>query len=235
MSDSLGGRGAGGEGGGPERGRFISGVDLRHGSSRLDEFCLRGPIGAIVGTLLAGGGARRVRLFEDSILVKEARSEEPTRWHTDLGYFQVSGTSVATSWIPLDHVVGLSGALSFVRGSHLWERDFRPNLFVSDHPIGDESEEPVPDIDADAADHEILTYEMDPGDLTVHHARTLHAAGPNRSATQRRAVSLRYVGDDVVVHRRPDLPLKDHQAGWVDGDPIDDDVHHPVVWTREPG
>jgi ectoine hydroxylase-related dioxygenase (phytanoyl-CoA dioxygenase family) len=87
----------------------------------------------------------------------------------------------------------------------------------------------VPDVDAlDGAD--VVTFATVPGDVVVHHARTLHAAGGNTSAaTRRRAISVRYCGDDARVRLRPGAPRKPYQHHVVDGAVLDSD-DCPVVW-----
>ena len=63
------------------------------------------------------------------------------------------------------------------------------------------------DIDADPECFPIISYDLEPGDCTVHHALTLHSAGGNRSAeVRRRAVSIRYAGDDVRWYARSFSP-----------------------------
>ncbi len=56
----------------------------------------------------------------------------------------------------------------------------------------------MPDFHKDRRNHEILSFVTEPGDITVHHARTIHGADGNASTDiRRRAVSVRYCGDDV--------------------------------------
>jgi ectoine hydroxylase-related dioxygenase (phytanoyl-CoA dioxygenase family) len=171
--------------------------------------------------------------------VKEPGTAERTAWHQDLGYFHVDGAQLATTWCPLDAVTPDTGAVRYVRGSHRWAEDFKPNLFVSTMTIPGTAGSDVPDIDALAAagDCEILTFDTTPGDVVVHHARTLHAAGPNRSATtRRRAISVRYCGDDARTRLRPGAPRKVHQERWIDGTPIAavPPAEHPQVWPHRP-
>ena len=53
--------------------------------------------------------------------------------------------------------------------------------------------------------HEIVSYDIEPGDVIAFHFRTLHGAPGTAGVTphRRRAVSLRYVGDDAVFALRP--------------------------------
>jgi ectoine hydroxylase-related dioxygenase (phytanoyl-CoA dioxygenase family) len=210
-------------------GRFASGVDHWRELPEFAAFALDSPLPALVASLL---GARTVRLYEDSVLVKEPGTRERTAWHQDLGYFHVEGEQLCTTWCPLDRVTAASGAVRYVRGSHRWGRTFRPNLFVSPMEIPGTGGETVPDIDALAAagEVELLCFDTEPGDVVVHHARTLHAAGANTTTDRRRrAISVRYCGDDARTLRRPGAPLKPHQHDLPDGRTLADD-DHPVAW-----
>jgi ectoine hydroxylase-related dioxygenase (phytanoyl-CoA dioxygenase family) len=218
---------AGGDG--PGAGRFRAGVDHWRTQPALREFASESALPVAVGALLRSS---RVTLWEDSVLVKEPGTREHTVWHQDLGYFNVEGEQLCTTWVPLDPVTAATGAVRFARGSHTWGKAFRPNLFVSDDPIPGTEGDAVPDVDALAArgDVEILCFDLGPGDLTVHHARTLHAAGANTSAaTRRRALSVRYCGDDARYRLRAGMPPKAHHADLRDGDVLGG-PESPVVW-----
>ena len=233
MGDALGRSGASvlrEEGSG---GRFRSGVDHWLADPAFARFARASGLPAIAAALMR---ASKLNLWEDSVLVKEPGSGERTAWHQDLSYFHVSGEQLCTTWVPLDEVDADTGAMSFVRGSHRWRSLYRPNLFVSTLAIPGTSGDEIPDIDALAAQGEVelLQWELSPGDVSVHHARTLHAAGANRSAVRwRRAISVRYCGDDVRYHFRPGAPRKPHHAEVREGDVLDHE-RCPVVWRAVP-
>lgn len=215
-------------------GRFVSGTDHWRVDADCRAFALNPGIAEIAARLLCSS---KVNLWEDSVLVKEPDTAERTAWHQDLAYFHVTGEQVCTTWIPLDHADAESGAMRFVRGSHRWRDQFRPNWFVSSLPMPGTEGELIPDIEALAAagEVEVLQFDLGPGDMTVHHARTLHAAGANLSRTRRRrAISLRYCGDDVRYHFRPGAPRKAHHAGVHEGDSLDG-PDCPVVWQSGAG
>jgi ectoine hydroxylase-related dioxygenase (phytanoyl-CoA dioxygenase family) len=210
-------------------GRFVSGVDHWRSQQEFRAFAADSALPAIVGVLLR---ATKVNLYEDSVLVKEPGARERTVWHQDLSYFHVDGEQLCTTWCPLDPTDAETGAVRYARGSHRWEAIYRPNLFVSSMPIPGTEGELVPDIDALAArgDADVMTFATGPGDVVVHHARTLHAAGGNRSATtRRRAISVRYCGDDARVRVRAGAPLKPYQHAVTDGAVLDS-PDCPVVW-----
>ncbi|HUH37721.1 MAG TPA: phytanoyl-CoA dioxygenase family protein [Spongiibacteraceae bacterium] len=211
------------------RGRFVSGTDHWRVDDDCRRFALNVELGAVVGALLRSG---KVNMWEDSVLVKEPDTAERTAWHQDLSYFHVVGEQVCTTWIPLDYADAETGAMSFARGSHRWDQLSRPNWFVSNRSMEGTVGDEVPDVEAMAAagEVELLQFALGPGDMTVHHARTLHAAGGNLSQDRRRrAISLRYCGDDVRYYLRQGVPQKPHHAFVREGD-ILDGPDCPVVW-----
>ncbi len=213
-------------------GRFAGGVDHWKELPEFATFACEGDLPRLVAELL---DSPDLWLYEDSVLVKEPNTPARTVWHQDLGYFHVAGEHLATTWCPLDPATPESGAVRYARGSHRWDATYRPNLFVTEDPIPDTVGEVVPDVDAlvAAGEAEIVTFSTAPGDVVVHHARTLHAAGGNTSATaRRRVVSVRYVGADARTLIRPGAPRKPHQQTWPDGAPFTDldPADHPRVW-----
>lgn len=208
---------------------FAAGVDHWRHDGAFRAFALDSPLGPIVATLLR---SEHVWLWEDSVLVKEPGSPFATRFHTDAGYFHLDGDQVCTVWVPLDAATPESGVVRWVRGSHLDRRPYRPNLFVTDEPIPGTVGEKVPDVLADPAYADrIVSFEVEPGDITVHHARTLHGAPPNTSDRRRRAVSVRYCGDDARYLHKPGLPGRPGLDQVHDGDPVGE-PWCPVVWPR---
>lgn len=199
------------------QGRFRSGVDHWRHDAEMLAFATDSALPAAIASLLE---TPTLHLYEDSVLAKEPGTLEPTVFHQDHPYFSVDGEQVCTTWIPLDVVTRDTGGMGYVRGSHLDERDWRPNLFVTRDAIPGAAGEDVPDFHTDPGDADIVWIDAEPGDVIVHHARTLHGAGPNRSTTlRRRAISIRYCGAGVTFRRRALTP-KPHHEPMKDGDPL---------------
>ena len=212
-------------------GRFLSGVDHWLHDPAFAAFATASPLPAIAAALM---DAERIHLYEDSVLVKEPGTAETTALHQDLGYFHLDGDRICTTWVPLDPVTVETGAVAYLRGSHRSGLVHRPNWFVSDEPLPGAEGTPVPTIDVD--DPRLIRFVVQPGDVVVHHAATLHGAGPNRSTTsRRRAVSVRYCGNDVRYQLRPGVPTKAHHDQVRSGDQVVDHPGCPVVWRRTVG
>jgi len=193
---------------------FAAGTDHFRHHDEFQDYACRSPLPEVAASLL---GSDRVWLVEDSVLVKEPGSTQRTQFHTDLGYFHLSGRQICTTWAPLDPAGPENGMVEYLPGSHLWPDDYRPNLFVDPEPLPGTLGTVVPEIVGDAAlAGQLVTFDVVPGDVVVHHARTLHGAPPNSSSVRRRAISVRYAGDDVRHLRKPGVPVSAWQATAID-------------------
>jgi ectoine hydroxylase-related dioxygenase (phytanoyl-CoA dioxygenase family) len=196
-----------------------------------EEFIRRSPAAAIAGQLM---GSRRVRFFHDHLLVKEPGTHQRTPWHQDQPYYNIDGRQTCSMWMPVDPV-DRETTVEFVAGSHLgpW---LMPRTFM-DHqarwfPEGSLAE--LPDIEANRPAFTILAWELEPGDAVFFHMLVLHCAGPVSGRGRRRALSLRFLGDDVRHAPRawrtsPEFPgLAEELPA---GAPMDHPLF-PVVWER---
>lgn len=146
--------------------------------------------------------SKLVQLFHEHVLVKEAAAGVPTPWHHDMPYYCVEGPKTLSLWIPLDDVPRET-TLEFVAGSHQWGKSFRPQRFNGQPLNENDGLEDIPDINANKDSYEIIGWDVEPGDAIAFDYRTLHGAPANNSLTaQRRAFSLRLVGDGIRFARR---------------------------------
>jgi ectoine hydroxylase-related dioxygenase (phytanoyl-CoA dioxygenase family) len=96
--------------------------------------------------------------------------------------------------------------LEFVSGSHQWGKSFRPQRFNGQPLNQSDGLEEIPDINANRDNYNIVGWDLMPGDAVAFDYRTLHGAPANHStSTQRRAFSLRLVGDDVRFVRKQNI------------------------------
>ncbi|QIE55328.1 phytanoyl-CoA dioxygenase [Pikeienuella piscinae] len=147
--------------------------------------------------------SRSAQFFHDHVLVKEPGTAKPTPWHQDAPYYFVEGRQTVSFWIPIDPVQ--DATLRLIAGSHRWEKMVRPVSWAdnSDFYRGKEEWTPVPDPDSDPGESGILEWAMQPGDCVIFDFRTAHGARGNPHGKRRRALSLRWVGDDARYVERP--------------------------------
>ena len=205
-----------------------------HGSYRrlpvFREFAPSGPTRAIAAAMMK---SEKLNLYTDHIFVKEAGAGAPTPWHQDLPYWRFKGHQVASLWIALDVVDSDNGGVDYVRGSHQGEKLYRPVEFGDDAKFDDMTFDRVPDIEARRSEFDIVNYELAPGDGIFFHARTLHGAPANVSKRARRALSVRYCGDDVVFHEWPGLPPAPFSTESLrPGDSLDESDIYPRIWPE---
>ncbi|TNE33587.1 MAG: phytanoyl-CoA dioxygenase family protein [Alphaproteobacteria bacterium] len=173
--------------------------------------------------------ASKVNLLFDQILVKEPDTSTPTPWHQDYTYWPVAGDQVATLWLALDPVTFDSGAVEYIRGSHRWGLKYLAISFDPDQKYEEDLPE-MPDVEGNRDDYDIVSFELMPGDCTLHHAMTLHGAQPNRLANvRRRAYIQRWTGDDVTYNPRPNLQKMLRDPMIAAGAPLDSDLFPRVL------
>ena len=219
-------------------GRFYGDVFPWLRNPEFQEFAVSSPLPGLAATLLESD---RVNLFYDQLFVKEPGSVERTPWHQDLPYWPVSGRQVVSIWVPFDPAGPDNGVVTYIKGSHLWGRTFRPKAFddANAGAFAASPYEPMPDIDAAAPRHEFMSWTLEPGDVLVHLGLTVHGASGNRStAHRRRALAVRYTGDDARYDPRPGtfmdmasvrehIPSPELEAGAPMGGPL-----FPQVWPH---
>ncbi|QIB65880.1 phytanoyl-CoA dioxygenase family protein [Kineobactrum salinum] len=162
----------------------------------MRDFIFRAGIAEIAGRLMV---SRTARVYFDHVFMRDGGTSATTPWHQDRPYWPFRGRQIASVWVALTPSDDNSSAVHFVRGSHRWEKVYKPQAFgtkavwASD-AIGEE----IPDFWQDRQGHELLSWATEPGDVVVFGGDILHAAGRNAARDRRRAaLSIRYLGDDV--------------------------------------
>lgn len=175
---------------------FLQVTNLWRQSALVRELVFSTRLARIAAELMGVDG---VRLYHDQALYKEADGGI-TPWHADQYYWPLASDRSCTAWITLQDTPAEMGPLEFATGSHHFE-------FGRDLPISDESE---------AALQRALSEQGFPtsstpyalGDVSYHTGWTFHHAGPNRTTTPRRAMTIIYIDADITVTE----PTNDHQS-----------------------
>jgi hypothetical protein len=212
------------------KGSFLLDTGIAARLRDFRSFSLSGPAPEIAAALL---DSEKVNFFGDQIFVKEPGTRERTAFHQDATYFEIEGDQCCVLWIPVDPATLESGTMQYVRGSHRDGKLYQPNVFIAQTPLPGAQGEPLPDIEGHVEDHDVIHFDVEPGDVIVHHYRTIHGAGGNNSRYQvRRAASLRYCGDDIRFQTRPWAPKQlHHTTRLTDGEPLSG-ADFPIAWTR---
>jgi ectoine hydroxylase-related dioxygenase (phytanoyl-CoA dioxygenase family) len=144
-----------------------------------------------------------VWFFYEQVFLKEGGESRRTPWHQDASYLPIDGEQLAVMWITFDPV-SKADCLEFVRASHhgiLYDGSrFEPGDDTA--PLYGTLPR-LPDIEAARDRFDILSWDVDPGDVLIFHPAMLHGGAPTHRARRRRTLSLRFFGDDAVFAPRP--------------------------------
>ena len=191
----------------------------------------------------------QIRCYFEHVFVKDPGTEEQFVWHQDRPYWAVDGTQVCSTWVALTAADAESSSLEFVRGSHRWDRTFRPEFPALDGLEPEEVEaalwdgiaehirkydDVAPAFEDHPDDYEVLSWAVEPGDALLFDFRTVHRSGPNAGRNRRAAISWRWLGDDAFWDPKPgaDPIVTDDDTSTAPGEVIRDDATFPLVYSR---
>jgi 2-oxoglutarate-dependent dioxygenase len=121
--------------------------------------------------------------------------------HQDGYYFHLSPCEAVTGWLALEDVDDENGCIHYVRGSHR-DAAFRPHGQTG--VLG--FSQGITDFGTAADRAGEVAFPGPAGTFLMHHAKTVHWAGANRSATRsRRALGFIY----YAARARPDIRARD--------------------------
>ncbi|HEX4740508.1 MAG TPA: phytanoyl-CoA dioxygenase family protein [Caulobacteraceae bacterium] len=188
---------------GREGGRFYGDFFLWRRNPSFRAFAFYSPLPELAAQMM---GSRTVNLLYDQLFVKEPGSVERTPWHQDQPYWPVDGDQIVSVWVPFDPATPDNGVVTYVQGSHLWGATYRPQAFDTRNAdaFAASPYQPMPDIEAEPSKYALLSWSLEPGDVLIHKGLTIHGAAGNRTADRRRrALAVRYTGDDARYNTRP--------------------------------
>lgn len=209
-----------------DAGRFHANMFRWQHDPDVEAFVRHSPAAAIAAELM---GSRSCSFFFDHLLVKEPGTVNPTPWHQDLPYWPVRGDQICSLWFAMDPVDVTNGGVRYVAGSHRWTEWFRAQSFDGSDKYSDPSMRPPPDPDTEPGQR-VVSFELEPGDVVVHHVMTLHGApGNGHSDRRRRGLATRWCGDDATYDPRPMTMQLPFDPGLAPGAPMRAEVFPTVI------
>lgn len=127
-----------------------------------------------------------------SLFVKDAGDPGYVSWHQDSTYWGLDKPDVVTAWIALSPATRESGCMKMWPGSH--ELDQLPHTdTLAQNNLLTRGQEIAVAVDEGQARY----IELQSGEISLHHVRTVHASAPNRSSDRRIGVAIRYIAPHV--------------------------------------
>ena len=210
-----------------------------HGSMRMWEhnegfkrYCLKSPLPCFAAQLLK---SKKINLFYDQLFVKEPECTNPIRWHNDQPYWPIRGWAVISFWVSLDKISKENGSIELIRKSHKWGKWFQPEHFAqcASDPYEQNAEfEKIPDIESNREKYDIISFDMNPGDLLAFHSLVVHGSGGNFSEKhRRRGYAVRYTGDNVFYSKKLGSHKDLRNSELEDGENLTSE-QYPIVWEE---
>lgn len=185
----------------------------------IKEICLNSRISMAFRQLTASTEAY---FFHDHTICKKAGTSKRTPWHIDKSYFMLDSKYTASFWMPTVQLTK-EQSLSFAKGSHLERKLLMPKGFKHNNSL--ESQDiflPFTESDVEA-NFEVISWNMNRGDVLVFDFYVIHSAPSTVLPYDRKALSLRLVGDNSTFDARVKNPAPPFtQMGYRanHGDPI---------------
>ena len=192
------------------------------------DFVFNSPYAQMASELMS---AKKINLVMDNWFLREGGSKSSTPFHHDISYFDMEGT-MCVLWLPLEPTKKEEG-ISFIKGSHLWNKLFLRVLFKDGHKIegnqcvinGKKHEIP-PDILGNKDKYEFLQWDCDLGDCIIFDMRSLHgtlsSTIPDKTLSRytlrvaKEDAKISYVGDWTSYNYRKAM----QEAGYKNGNPL---------------
>ena len=157
-----------------------------------------------------------IMVWGSTFFIKEPHSESFVSWHQDLRYWGLNSDDLVSAWVAISPVTRENGCMQFIGGSHhndiLEHRDtFDDSNFLTrgqEVPVNEEEED-------------IVHVELEPGQVSFHHGRLLHASPANHSDVRRIGLTINY----LAPHMRQVVASNDY-ATLVRGEDRYGNFHH---------
>ena len=120
----------------------------------------------------------------DQLIYKPPHNPVELLWHQDAGYGWKGKANYrsGTCWLALSEVTREMGALQFIPGSHLEG--------IAEHVDATHKNPINAALEVKVDESQAVAVEYGPGDVTIHHGRTLHYTCGNQTDQPRRGLSM---------------------------------------------
>jgi len=129
-----------------------------------------------------------ILVWGTNFFIKEPGDETFISWHQDSTYWGLSTPDVVTAWLALSPSNIRSGAMKMIPGSHLIDQLPHKDTFEEKNLL---TRGQVVDWSSQPEASQLL--ELNPGEISLHHVRTVHGSEPNLSADRRIGLAIRYI------------------------------------------
>jgi chlorinating enzyme len=127
-----------------------------------------------------------------NFFIKEANSRGFVSWHQDATYWGLEPHDVITAWVAFTKSDLESGCMKVIPGTHTQSQIPHVDTFHPDNLLS-RGQEIAVDVDESKA----VDVVLEPGEISLHHIKTVHGSAPNHSADRRIGFAIRYIPTHV--------------------------------------
>ncbi len=133
-----------------------------------------------------------VAFWGSVMFIKEPETSAFVSWHQDATYMGMTRNDFVTPWIALTPSNRDNGCMTMIAGSHRDDIQQHEDTFAEDNILTRGQAIAVPD------QSKAVDLELRPGQMSLHHAQTIHGSQPNVSRHRRVGFALQaYMPSDV--------------------------------------
>jgi ectoine hydroxylase-related dioxygenase (phytanoyl-CoA dioxygenase family) len=134
-----------------------------------------------------------ILVWNTAVLLKKPQAPDFVSWHQDALYWGNHPDHVVSAWIALADSTPETGCVRVIPGSHRGGILPHVDTFGEDNMLSRGQQ--IAGVDESVARDMVLK----PGEMSLHHTRTVHASRPNRSASPRIGFVITYMLPDTVM------------------------------------
>ncbi|MCM5663068.1 phytanoyl-CoA dioxygenase family protein [Galbibacter mesophilus] len=138
-----------------------------------------------------------IGLWSSHFISKEPLTGKRTPWHEDSAYWEGrfdSFDKVVTVWLAIDESSVENGCMGVVPGTH-------KNGFSNYKEVGTETSTFDSEISTEVDDKDVVWFELQPGQYSLHDSRIIHGAKANTSTKRRTGYTMRYFSTDLILNK----------------------------------
>lgn len=139
-----------------------------------------------------------IMCWGSSLFVKDPNTDSFVSWHQDSTYWGLSKPSVVTAWVALSPATLESGCMKMMPGTHTWDQIPHDDTLSKENLLTRGQE-----IAVEVDESRSVALPLQPGEISIHHIRTVHASHPNKSNDHRIGYAIRYISPDVAQINAP--------------------------------
>lgn len=135
-----------------------------------------------------------ILVWDADFIIKDAHDARYVSWHQDLTYWGLEPDDEITAWFAFSPSTVENGCMRFAPGTHKGGIAPHVDTFASKNILS-RGQEVALDVDESSA----IDVVLEPGQMSLHDGRLIHASRPNQTGERRIGLAIRY----IPAHVRP--------------------------------